>query len=460
MTYVDLVLQRLSTDGEREALVGGDTRLTRAQARDLLFRLADGLAHRGIGPGDGVAVYVGNTPEAVLLNLAVHLLGGRLVFVPPEPGPSELKALIERAEVAAVVVDPEFSTRIDGWHLQDLPRDPVERTPAPDYATVAYTGGTTGLPKLAVHRPDRTGTMDARAGLPAMNWLCNTLITHGSGASAAQIALLTGSKLVLGPSTFDADTFVRLAREEQINATIFVPPMMYEVLDHPDCPGPQFGAVIVGGSPLAPKRLRQAIEKWGPVVNQGYGMTEAYAISMMPAAEIDLDRPDTLRTVGKPNPALEVEIRDGDVWVRGPSVMEGYWGEPPLSETSDGWFNTGDMGYLDDQGYLYLNDRSKDVIVTGRTSDNVYSRLLDDFLVTLPGIRQAAAVGKPDDALGEVVHLFLVTDGQDVDVDRIRDSVVAELGELYQPRGVTIVPQLPLTKVGKVDKRQLRSLFR
>jgi fatty-acyl-CoA synthase len=458
MTYVDLVLERLATEGDREFIVGGDTRLTRHQARDLLFRLADGLTQRGVRPGDGVAVYVGNTPEAVLLNLAVHLLGCRLVYVPPEPGAAELKALIDRAEVAAVVVDPDFSTRIDGWHLQDLPGDPVERTPAPDFATVGYTGGTTGLPKLAVHRPD--GRWQAFADRPPMTLLCNTLITHGSGASASQLALVSGSKLVLGPSTFDADTFVRLARDEEVNVTMFVPPMMYEVLDHPDCPGRQFGAIIVGGSPLAPKRLRQAIEKWGPVVNQGYGMTEAMAITMMPATEVDLERPDTLRTVGKRNPVMEVETRDGDVWVRGPFVMEGYWGDPPLSETSDGWFNTGDMGYFDDDGYLYLNDRSKDVIVTGRTSDNVYSRLLDDFLITLPGIRQAAAVAQPDETLGEVVHLFLVTDGQEVDFDEVRDAVIDELGELYQPRGVTIVPQLPLTKVGKVDKRKLRSLFR
>ncbi|MCP2241503.1 class I adenylate-forming enzyme family protein [Lentzea aerocolonigenes] len=461
MTYVDLVLQKLSTDGDREAVIGGDTRLTRSQARDLLFRLADGLVQRGVKPGDGVAVYVGNTPEAVLLNLAVHLLGGRLVYVPPEPGPAELKALVERAEVAGVVVDPSFGEQIDGWHLQDLPGDPVERVPAPEFATVAYTGGTTGLPKLAVHRPNPLAATDPRAAMPPVTMLCNTLITHGSGSSMSKAALVTGSKLVLGPSTFDADTFVRLARDEQIAVTMFVPPMLYEVLDHPDCPGPQFGMVLVGGSPLAPRRLRQAIEKWGPVVNQGYGMTEALGIAMMPGTDIDLDRPETLRTVGRPDPAMEVEIRDGDVWVRGPFVMEGYWGEPPLSETADGWFNTGDMGYLDDDGYLYLNDRSKDVIVTGRTSDNVYSRLLDDFLVTLPGIRQAAAVGRPDEALGEVVHLFLVTDGQeDVDVDRIRDSVVAELGDLYQPRGVTIVDQLPLTKVGKVDKRKLRSQFR
>ncbi|NGY65838.1 AMP-binding protein [Lentzea sp. NEAU-D13] len=457
MTYVDLVLERLAADPDREAVIGGDTRLTRAQARDLLFRLADGLVRRGIKPGDGVAVYVGNTPEAVLLNLAVHLLGGRLVYVPPEPGTAELKALVERAEVAAVVVDPSFGTQIDGWHLQDLPGDLVERAPAREFATVYYTGGTTGLPKLAVHRSD--DLWETRASLPPTNLLSNTLITHGSGAGAVQTALLTGSKLVLGPSTFDADTFVRLARDEQITMTVFVPPMMYEVLDHPDCPGPQFH-VIVGGSPLAPKRLRQAIEKWGPVVNQGYGMTEAHAITLMRSAEVDLSRPDTLRTVGKANPLMEVETRDGDVWVRGPFVMEGYWGEPPLKETSDGWFNTGDMGYFDDDGYLYLNDRSKDVIVTGRTSDNVYSRLLDDFLITLPGIRQAAAVARPDEALGEVVHVFLVTDGQEVDIDRLRDSVVAELGELYQPRGVTIVPELPLTKVGKVDKRKLRSHFR
>ncbi|MEU3641766.1 AMP-binding protein [Lentzea sp. NPDC034063] len=458
MSYVDLVLERLSTDDERESVIGGDTRLTRAQARDLLFRLADGLAQRGIRPGDGVAAYLGNTPEAVLLTVAVHLLGARLVYVPPEPGPSELRALIERADVAGVVVDPTFSTRLDGWDLADLPGDPVERVPAPDFTTVMYTGGTTGLPKLAVHRSDDRWATSAQT--PPMNLLCNTLITHGSGAGAARLALMTGSKLVLGPSTFDADTFVRLARDEEINATMFVPPMMYEVLDHPDCPGRQFGVVIVGGSPLAPKRLRQAIEKWGPVVMQGYGMTEAMAITAMPAGDVDLSRPDTLRTVGKRNPAMEVETRDGDVWVRGPHVMEGYWGEPPLSETADGWFNTGDVGYFDSDGYLYLNDRSKDVIVTGRTSDNVYSRLLDDFLVTLPGIRQAAAVAQPDEALGEVVHLFLVTEGPDVDVDRIRDSVVAELGELYQPRGVTIVPRLPLTKVGKVDKRKLRSQFR
>ncbi|MGW6445684.1 AMP-binding enzyme [Lentzea sp. NPDC055074] len=131
-----------------------------------------------------------------------------------------------------------------------------------------------------------------------------------------------------------------------------------------------------------------------------------------------------------------------------------------MSETADGWFNTRDMGYFDTDGFLHLNDCGKDVIVTGRTSDNIYSRLLDDFLVTLPCVRRAAAVAQPDEALGEVVHVFLLTGGPDVDVDRIRASMVAELGELYQPSGVTIVPRSPLTKAGKADWHRLRSPFR
>ncbi|MEU7478450.1 AMP-binding protein [Lentzea sp. NPDC042327] len=461
MTYVDLVLNRLATGQEREAVIGGDTRLTRGQARDLVFRLADGLARRGIGRGDGVAVFIGNTPEALLLTVAVHLLGARLVYVPPEPGQRELAALIEKAEVAAVVVDPGFSTRLTGWDLAELPGDPVERTPAPDFTTVSYTGGTTGLPKLAVHGPRSTSRWEALSHTPSLTMLCSTLITHGSGAGASVGALVTGSKLVLGPSVFDADVFVRLARDEQVNATFFVPPMMYEVLDHPDCPGPQFLSIGLGGSPLAPERLRQAVERWGPVVYQGYGMTEAMAIAFMPATAVDLAKPHTLRTVGKPNPEMEVEVRDGDVWVRGPHVMRGYWGEPPLSETSDGWLNTGDVGHFDEDGYLYLDDRSKDVIVTGRTSDNVYSRLLDDFLVTLPGIRQAAAVAAPDERWGEAVHLFVVVeDGHELDLHEVEQAVVAELGDLYAPRGVTVVPRLPLTQVGKVDKRRLRALLR
>lgn len=461
MTYVDHVLEVLADDGEREVLVSGATRLTRTQARDRILSFADGLHRRGIRPGDGVGVFVGNTADGVLLEIAVHLVGGRLVFVPPEPGTNEMRALIKTAELELVVVDPDFDDRaaeLDGVPLPDLPGDPVERTPAADFATVFYTGGTTGTPKLAVHGPEMYSIFVALRGVvPPQVVLGNTLITHGTGHGNAVMALITGSKLVLGGSVFDAGEFVRLAREERITATQFVPPMMYEVLDHPDCPGPQFASVSLSGAPVAPRRLRQAVEKWGKVVWQAYGLSEVMGVTSMNPAEIDLDDENTLRTVGKPNPHIEVQIRDGgEIWARGSQVMRGYWGQPPV----DGWFNTGDVGHLDENGYLYLDDRSKDVIVTGRTSDNVYSRLLDDYLVTLPGIRAAAAVGAPDEAMGEHVHLFLVPEeGCELDLDEIRASVVAELGSLYGPKGATIVPRLPHTKVGKVDKKKLRSML-
>ncbi|GLZ28398.1 fatty acid CoA ligase [Lentzea sp. NBRC 105346] len=452
MTYVDHVMRVLATEGETEILVCGERRITRAQAREQVLRFADGLHQRGVRPGDGVGVFMGNRPETVLVNLAVHLLGARLVFVPPEPGASELRGLVDHADVKGVVVDPSFDTRLDGWPISELPFDHVERNGVSGYGTVLYTGGTTGLPKLA-HHGDTMYETFGKIGQAPTNALISTLLTHGSGHVAAIRGLLSGSKVVLMPSTFDADVFTELVRQEDIRTTALVPPMLYEVLDHPDCPGRgQFDAIRLGGSPVAPARLLQAIERFGPVIWQAYGMSEAGSVTQMDPAWIDPDRPDTLRTCGKRTEWTEVEIRDGDVHVRGPLVMKGYWGHEPV----DGWFNTGDVGYFDDEGFLYLVDRSKDVIVTGKTSDNVYSRLLDDFLVTLPGIRQAAAVGVPDDRFGEAVAVFLVAD-RELDISGLKAAVVEELGELYEPRDVTFVDRLPVTRVGKVDKKALRS---
>ncbi|WP_285741907.1 AMP-binding protein [Lentzea sp. NBRC 105346] len=445
-----------ATEGEKEILVCGEQRITRAQARELVLRYADGLHQRGVRPGDGVGVFMGNRPETVLVNLAVHLLGARLVFVPPEPGASELRGLVEHADVKGVVVDPSFDTRLDGWPISELPFDNVERNGVSGYGTVFYTGGTTGLPKLA-HHGDALYEQLTSFEMPVSNALISTLVTHGSGHGASTMGLVAGSKLVLMPSTFDAGVFVKLVREEDITVTGLVPPMLYEVLDHPDCPGRDvFDRISVVGSPIAPSRLAQAIERFGPVIWQSYGMSEAWAITMMDPALIDLDKPETLRTCGKPVPWTQVEVRDGDVHVSGPMLMKGYWGHEPLD---GGWFNTGDIGHFDDEGFLYLVDRSKDVIVTGKTADNVYSRLLDDFLVTLPGIRHAATVGVPDDRYGEAVAVFVVADDE-VDVPKLKAAVVDELGELYEPRDVTVVDRLPFTRVGKVDKKALRSTLR
>ena len=501
-TYLDHIFTSLSTLGDTEALVHRDQRVTYAQAHDTVLRMANALHGRGLGKGDGIAVFVGNRPESVLLQVAAHLIGCRLVFVPPEPGSAELVAFVEQAGVKVFVYDPGFVPRAtdlsravqadvlslgpagNGTDLlalmaQTLPRRPEVEVGPEDILTLLYTGGTTGRSKVVTHRhPYYDGLIAAAArrrgdSSGPQRFLVCTLVTHSSGHVAAMTCLLAGATLVM-LDDFDAGEVLEVLEREAITGMVLVPPMLYELLDHPACPAHGFPSLVrihYGGAPTAPARLQQAIERFGPVMRQSYGLTEAPVITILEPQEHDPANPQTLRTCGRPLPGMAVEIRDGhgavlpvgeigEVYVRGFFVMTEYRGDPERTGEAirDGWLHTGDLGYRDEEGYLYLVDRSKDVIVTGRTSDNVYSRLLDDFLVTLPGVRHAAAVGVPDDRYGEAVHLFVVAHpGCVLDAAELRQQVVRELGELYEPRDVSIVDGLPWTTMGKIDKKALRA---
>lgn len=521
-TYLDHIVERWHTDEDAEALVQGAQRLTRGEARRRLFRLGHALRGQGLAPGDGVGLFLANRVDSVLVQLAVHLIGCRVVFLPPEPGPGELAALVEQSRARAVVTDPLFAQRAADAAGRSV-HDPVllslgpceqrctdllaleaacpevrpEGVPAPgadEAVTVLYTGGTLGRPKLAAHSHRLYDALvglveDARTdGRPAVfstanpgtdRVLASTLLTHGSGHLTSVQALVTGSVLVVLPE-FEASAALAVLREERITATMFVPPMLYALLDHPECvPGalPALRRIVVGGAASSPSRLQQAVEVFGPVLSQGYGQSEALGIAAFGAEALAGEgarRPELWRSCGRAISDTEIEIRDegstaalpvrrvGEVCVRGETVMLGYYEDPERTAEAlhDGWLRTGDMGYLDAEGYLYLVDRAKDIIVTGSTSDNVYSRVLEDFLLTLPGVRNAAALGVPDEEFGEAVQIFLATaEGADVDPDAVGAAVTAELGELYTPRKTVLMGRLPTTKVGKVDKKVLRATW-
>ncbi|MFD8546281.1 class I adenylate-forming enzyme family protein [Streptomyces sp. NPDC059649] len=522
-TYLDRILEHWNKDEEAEALVQGAQRLTRGEARRRLFRLGHALRGQGLAPGDGVGLFLANRVDSVLVQLAVHLIGCRVVFLPPEPGPGELAALVEQSRARAVVTDPLFAQRAAdaaGRSVHDpvlLSLGPCEQqcpdllalaaecpdvrpdgVPAPgadEAVTVLYTGGTLGRPKLASHSHrlydmlvdlvDDAQQDSGSAFFPNMDQgtdrvLASTLLTHGSGHLTSLQALVTGSTLVVLPE-FEAGAALTVLREERITATMFVPPMLYAVLDHPECePGalPALRRIVVGGAATSPSRLQQAVEVFGPVLSQGYGQSEALGITAFGAEDLASEaarRPELWRSCGRAISDVEIEIRGedstaalpvrqvGEVCVRGETVMLGYYEDPERTAAAlqDGWLRTGDMGYLDAEGYLYLVDRAKDIIVTGRTSDNVYSRVLEDFLLTLPGVRNAAALGVPDEEYGEAVQIFLATaeDGADVDPEAVGAAVTAELGELYTPRKTVLLDHLPTTKVGKVDKKALRAAW-
>jgi len=502
-TYLDHLLTALAAGGDHEAFVHRDRRVTYAQTHDGVLRLARVLHDRGLRKGDGVAVFVGNRPEAVQLQIAVHLLGCRLVFVPPEPGQSELAAFIAQADVRAFVFDPTFGRRAVelaesvpvadvlsfgrssvGEDLTALaaaasPQLPDIQVGREDIVTLLYTGGTTGRSKMVTHLHRYYDGLVAAASRRKgdspgpQRFLVCTLVTHSSGHVAAITGLLAGGTMILADE-FDAGKVLAIMDRERVTGMVLVPPMLYELLDHPACPPngfPTLTRIHYGGAATAPTRLRQAIERFGPVMRQSYGLTEVPVITILEPAEHDPARPQTLRTCGRPLPGMAVEVRDeagtvvptgsvGEVHVSGFFVMAGYWNDPTATRDAihNGWLNTGDLGYQDEDGYLYLVDRSKDVIVTGLTSDNVYSRLLDDFLAAQPEVRQAAAVGVPDERFGEAVHLFVVpVPGAQLDLADLRSRVVDELGPLYEPRGMSIVGELPVTRMGKIDKKALRA---
>ncbi|KUF18209.1 class I adenylate-forming enzyme family protein [Streptomyces silvensis] len=519
---MDHVLEHWNRDEDAEALVQGAERLTRGQARRRLFGLGHALRRQGLAPGDGVGLFLANRVDSVLVQLAVHLIGCRVVFLPPEPGPGELAALVEQSGARAVVTDPLFAERAAdaadrsvhapallslgpcARQCPDLlalaaecPDERPDGVPAPgadEAVTVLYTGGTLGRPKLAAHSHrlyDRLVDLaqedqqDSGPGFfPPMTpgtdrVLAATLLTHGSGHLTSIQALVTGAALVVLPE-FDPGAALSVLREERVTATMFVPPMLYGLLDHPECvPGalPALRRIVVGGAACSPRRLQQAVDVFGPVLSQGYGQSEALGITAFGAADLASGaarRPELWSSCGRAISGVEIEIRAedgtaalpagqvGEVCVKGETVMLGYHRDPERTAAAlhDGWLRTGDVGRLDAEGHLYLVDRAKDIIVTGSTSDNVYSRVLEDFLLTLPGVRDAAALGVPDEEYGEAVHVFLATAGNtDVDPAEVGAAVTAELGDLYTPRGTTLLDRLPTTKVGKVDKKALRAAW-
>jgi acyl-CoA synthetase (AMP-forming)/AMP-acid ligase II len=213
------------------------------------------------------------------------------------------------------------------------------------------------------------------------------------------------------------------------------------------------------------------VARFGPVLRPVYGMSEATFIAAYPNLEHDPAFPERLGSCGRPYPGVRVEIRDGngtvvgpgeigEVWVSAALMTSGYWGQAELTSRTivDGWLRTGDLGRVDADGYLFLVDRLKDMIVTGATSTNVYSRTVEDALLRHPQVRAAAVIGVPHQSMGEAVYAFVVpAPDAGITAAELREWAVTELNELWAPYAVEFIRDLPLTDVGKVDKKALRA---
>ncbi|GAA1360283.1 AMP-binding protein [Catellatospora chokoriensis] len=499
--YVRRGLELFAGHGTAEAIVSGDRRITYAQLRAGVLGMAERLRGHGVAAGSAIAVLAGNQPEAVYAQLALHLLGCRSVWVAPNAPPSLSAQYLALAEVDGFVYDARTHAAPGAALAGRLPHLRVLCIGAggagPDVAgssgdtlppaadaepqSLFQTGGTTGLPKLVHHRHDFfAGVLTAAqrhldAGAPRLRQLAVAGFWHSSQQAAGLITLFSGGLLVQHDG-FDAGRFLATVQRERITVATLPPPMLYQVLDHPDLASTDTGSLTMlscAGSAIAPSRLAQAMARFGPVLLVAYGMSEATLLAAYPTAQHDPDRPERLASCGRPLPPSRVEIRDdagrpaapgevGEVWAAARLMTSGYWGQPELTTQTlvDGWLRTGDVGYFDADGYLYLVDRAKDMIVTGLTSSNVYSRTVEDVLNAHPAVSAAAVIGVPDEKLGEAVHAVLqLHPGVSVDVDELRQWCVERLNSLWAPRSMDVVERLPLTGLGKIDKRLLRTKY-
>ncbi|MEU7140973.1 long-chain fatty acid--CoA ligase [Nocardia sp. NPDC046473] len=464
MSFPESIVQALQAAPEEVVVEHGARSVTRGELLTMMGTIAGGLRRSGLGPGRGVAMVVDVSAESLAAYLAAYTLGCRVICV--RPGLSERQqAHVLSNGVDAVLDDEQLAALLRG------PAHPltIEARPG-DIARVAYTSGTTGLPKGCAQTYQ---AMSAHWSWGNATWSQDTAelascaeryLLFGTLASAVvqdylALCLLGGGTAVI-PEPDGKPLFPGVIERLRITATIMNVPRLYQMLDDLRTSPIDTGslrAMVVAGSPLTAHRLTEAVQVLGPVVHQAYGQTETGGLTTLTPHEIGAG---VLTSVGRPLPGVRIDIRDNEIYVRNDYMMSEYLGNP--AETADvlvdGWLRTRDLGYLDD-GYLYLTGRARDVIIVDALP--VYAGPIERVLSGHPDVDQAYVVGAPDDRRGEAVHAFIVPRaGHAPDSTVLSALVRTELGESSVPQTYTAVPDAPIAASGKPDKKALLELHR
>ncbi|MBO1417484.1 AMP-binding protein [Streptomyces sp. FH025] len=500
--YVEIVLDGLVDEPGQAVLVSGERRLGAAEFRSLVYRLARALRERGVERGRTVTLLCGNIPETVAVRYAVNLLGAHFNHLYIRLGTDVQARIMADVETYAFIIDPRLAERgaalaaaVPVKHVLVLGEtgdgepelgddllalaapqsdEPLASAARPDdLCFIRHSGGTTGHPKgirssFARMQGNWLGALIT--GEQRRDLVC-TPLSHAAGF-VADGTLATGGTVVLHYG-FDPGEILATVARERITDIFLLPPLLYQVLDHPDADSTDLSSlrqITYGGTPSSPVRIAEAVRRFGRVFQQAYGQFEAGIVSVLPAAEHDPDRLDLLRTAGPLVDGVEVEIRDeddralptgqlGEICVRSENAMEGYWKNPELTAEvlRGGWVHTGDLGRLDERGYLSVVDRIKDMIAV--VGGHVYTTELEDFLHTHPGVRHCAVFGVRGEGGHERVHATVVPNpGANVTAQELRTLVRDGRGEMYVPDVIDFVDVLPLTDTGKPDKKELRRL--
>lgn len=495
------LLQALQRHPERIAAMDEWRAVSYRELLALVTQAAHALERLGLQQGDVVAQLSGNRIEMLAVMAAAYIRGFCSVTLHPMGSVQDHLLTLQDCQARVLIGESAYVARLgadldqcpqlqqcllhddeeDGfWRLAAGVDAPAlqQRGGSESIIRLAYTGGTTGRSK-GVMLSNRAMLHNAQLWLSALAWpdgvrtLCSAPISHGAG-SLMYPTLARGGTVVLERG-FEVGRWLATVQRERIEFTFIVPTMLYALLDdlrtdQADLSSLQ--ALVYGAAPASPARIRQALDCFGPVLVQTFGQSEA------PNTILLLDQHDhagadarRLASAGRPFPGLDVLLLDahnqavaageiGEICLRGPLVMSGYWGQDAQSAQAlaGGWLHTGDMGMQDAQGYFYIVDRKKDMVISG--GFNVYAREVEDVLCSHPDVRQAAVIGVPDDKWGEAVLAVVVPhNGTAPDPAQLQRLVRESKGPISTPKQVVYVSELPVTGLGKVDKKALRKQF-
>lgn len=506
MRLHDFLEYRAMKQPESAFVEFGEQRMSYAEADAAANRFANALVAAGLAPGDRFSFLSKNCVEYALMYFAASKAG--VVPVPlnyrlaaPEwvyiVNDSESRLVFARGEFVAAIASARGDLpKVERWIAIDAEGPDWEdwdvflsgcdtSRPQRDIDSEMdlyqmYTSGTTGRPKGAVLSQagvcENIGQANAAIeGRGCERVLIVAPLYHAAAALVSFVSVQRGDTLYI-QEDFNPAEVVRALSEERIASVLLVPAMIqFCLLAVPDAAERDYDElrlIIYGASAIAESTLRDAIDAFGCGFVQAYGMTETTAGATMLSVEDHeralREKPGLLASAGRPLVGTEVRIVDekgapvatgevGEVAIRGPQLMRGYWNLPDATREAlrDGWMHTGDAGLLDEDGYLYIKDRTKDMIISG--GENIYPREIEDVLLQHPAIGDAAAIGVPDDKWGEAVKAVVVLrDRESAEEREIIEFCRARLAPYKCPQSVDFVQALPRNPTGKVLKRELR----
>ena len=473
-----------------------------------VYRLVNALADLGIQKGDRIAILSQNCHQYRELFWAVAVGGYMIVPVNYRLAPREIAYILNDSEARALLLSDEYSLLIDSMRadlksvrhfigiqthgewlldyerlLQKSSAEPPSSLPsAEDLLWLLYTSGTTGRPKGAVHtQRSVTALVDAAVNNFAIDEETQSLVVTPfyalSGGGWDSICSCMGSTTVI-LRNFNPVEMLEVIQNERITDVHLVPVMINFVVNSPDFDQYDISSlkrITYGASPMPPELMKKAMEKIGPIFIQDFGCAEGGLMTLLPEADHVVDGPPEktrrLGSCGKGLPELDVRVLDedgrdakpgeiGELTVKGDTVMKGYWKMPEATAETlrDGRLHTGDLATVDEEGFIYIVDRKKDMIISGGL--NIYPREIEDVLFAHPAILEAAVIGVPDDEWGESVKaLVALKPGAECSESELIEHCKSNLGSYKKPKSVEFVDTLPRNPSGKVLKRVLREKY-